>query len=288
MTLHTPIDLISRRQALKLLGGTALSLLNPILYAFLAEPEFLRVNRLLLRFDNLPVGFDGYRVAHLSDIHMDSWMTPQRFEKIINLTLSLQPNLVVVTGDFLTHHPEIYNPHLGKSLKRLSKTYPVVAVLGNHDHWTDASQVRSMLANCGVKELSNATMVISKGVDRIYLSGVDDVWEEKDRLDIVLDNLPQDGFNILLAHEPDFADISASTGCFSLQLSGHSHGGQVVIPFLGPPLTPPYAEKYPLGLYRIQKMQLYTTPGLGMVRPYVRFNCPPEISLITLTRSHPG
>lgn len=288
MTLRSPIEHITRRQALKFIGGTTLTFLNPLLYAFLAEPEFLRINHLCLRFDNLPYEFDGYRIAHLSDIHMDSWMTPARFEKIVNLTIGIQPDLVVISGDFLTHHPEMYTPHLSRLLKRISNSSPVLAVLGNHDHWTDANQVRLMLASANVHELNNTWTTISKGSDRIIIAGVDDVWEEKDRLDIVLDDLPDRVFTILLAHEPDFADISASTGRFSLQLSGHSHGGQVVIPLLGPPLTPPFAKKYPLGLYRIQKMQLYTTSGLGMVRPYVRFNCPPEISLLTLTRTYAG
>jgi predicted MPP superfamily phosphohydrolase len=98
----------------------------------------------------------------------------------------------------------------------------------------------------------------------------------------LLAGLPEHGAAILLVHEPDFADHSAASGRFDLQLSGHSHGGQVIIPFIGPPIVPYLAQKYPLGLYQVQNMLLYVNRGLGMARLKVRFNCRPEITVITL------
>jgi len=98
----------------------------------------------------------------------------------------------------------------------------------------------------------------------------------------VLALLPDEGCAILLAHEPDYADISAPTGRFDLQLSGHSHGGQVILPFIGPPILPSYSHKYPVGQYQVGSMIQYTNRGLGTVAPMVRFNCRPEITVFTL------
>ncbi len=105
------------------------------------------------------------------------------------------------------------------------------------------------------------------------------------RLDKVLEALPEEGAAILLAHEPDFADESAATGRFDLQLSGHSHGGQVAIPFLGPLRLPLMGRKYPLGLYKVGRMTLYTNRGIGTVGLPVRFFARPEITVLTLTSS---
>jgi len=107
----------------------------------------------------------------------------------------------------------------------------------------------------------------------LHVAGVDDVWERQDRLDLVLKATPEAGAAILLAHEPDFADVSAATRRFDLQISGHSHGGQVIIPLRGPPLLPRYAKKYPMGLCQVGSMMQYTNRGVGMVPPRVRFNC---------------
>jgi predicted MPP superfamily phosphohydrolase len=130
--------------------------------------------------------------------------------------------------------------------------------------------------------LSNEVYTLSQDGEELHIAGVDDIWEKQDRLDLVLEKLPDAGAAILLAHEPDFADQSADTGRFDLQLSGHSHGGQVVIPFVGAPLLPYLGMKYPSGLYRVGTMWQYTNRGVGMARLKVRFNCRPEITVFTL------
>ena len=114
------------------------------------------------------------------------------------------------------------------------------------------------------------------------MGGVDDVWSGIARLDVVLEKLPEDGAAILLAHEPDFADASAATGRFDLQISGHTHGGQVVVPFYGAPILPYLGQRYPAGLYQVGDMLQYTNRGVGMARIPIRINCPPEITLFTL------
>jgi predicted MPP superfamily phosphohydrolase len=139
-----------------------------------------------------------------------------------------------------------------------------------------------MLRLSGIRDLTNQVIPLSRGSTTLYLCGVDDVWEGNVRLDEVLAQISDDGAAILLAHEPDYADTSAATGKFDLQLSGHSHGGQVVIPFFGPPILPYLGQKYPSGLYTVGDMFQYTNRGVGMGRLAIRFNCPPEITVFEL------
>ena len=116
----------------------------------------------------------------------------------------------------------------------------------------------------------------------LAIAGVDDVWAGQDNLEQVVASLPREGSRILLVHEPDFADQSAATKAFDLELSGHAHGGQIKLPFIGAPKLPPYGQKYPFGLYDVEEMKHYTGRGVGMVSPRVRFNARPEVTLITL------
>jgi hypothetical protein len=155
-------------------------------------------------------------------------------------------------------------------------------VLGNHDQWPTPAIIRQVLRESSILDLSNTVETLRRGRAALHLAGVDDAWHGLARLDRVLARLPAGGAALLLAHEPDFADTSAATGRFDLQLSGHSHGGQVVLPFVGPPTLPEMGEKYPSGRYLVGGMVQYTNRGVGMVRPHVRLNCRPEITLLTL------
>ncbi len=119
------------------------------------------------------------------------------------------------------------------------------------------------------------------GNARLHVAGVDDYMVGAARPDLVLERLPAEGAAVLLAHEPDFADVSAATGRFDMQISGHSHGGQVRLPVLDPPYLPPHARRYPLGLYRVAGMLQYTNRGVGMLGPHIRLNCRPEITAFT-------
>ncbi|HEX3052922.1 MAG TPA: metallophosphoesterase, partial [Aggregatilineaceae bacterium] len=191
------------------------------------------------------------------------------------------PDLIVLTGDFVTSDPDRYAPDLIQPLRKLAA--PAFAVLGNHDYWTDAPTVRGILAEAGVCEIGNAVHSIRRGAAALHVVGVDDIWEQQDRLDMVLDQLRDDDHAaILLAHEPDYAVTSAATGRFDLQLSGHSHAGQMIIPGKGPVFLPWLAQHYPAGQYQIGTMIQYTNRGVGMIAPHVRYNCRPEISLFTI------
>ena len=271
----------------RVLLGAALGvlLLGGLVYVRKVEPEDVQVVPVSLVLPRLDAAFEGYRIAQISDIHADGWMTPGRVLSLVNLVNAEAPDLVAITGDFATYSRFRslirHASRLVAPLRRLQATDGVVAVLGNHDHKTDARTVRRVLAASGVIELHNAVLTLRRGGESLYLCGVDDLKEGAPRLDRALERLSEEGAAVLLAHEPDFADESAATGRFDLQLSGHSHGGQVGVPLLRYPFLPKLSRKYPTGLYRVGDMFLYTNRGLG-AHPRFRFNCRPEITVFTL------
>jgi len=282
---------VTRRDFLKLTGMTTFNLalagMSGLGYSTLLEPGRLEVRQVKLRLPRLAASFSGFRLVQLSDIHYGDWMNRKRLQRIVEQVLAQEPQLVVITGDFLVGHTwnEVVRVRLEEMVEELailSANQRTLAVLGNHDYWTNAEAVRAGLETAGILDISNDVHTLEAGGEQFHIAGVDDIWEERDRLDLVLEKLPEDGAAILLAHEPDFADQSAATGRFDLQLSGHTHGGQVVIPFLGAPVLPHMGRKYPSGLYRVGEMLQYTNRGVGMARLKVRFNCRPEITAFTL------
>ncbi len=263
-----------------------------LVYAREVEPYRVVVERITLTLPRLAPSFDGYRVVQISDVHMDGWMTPERFGRIVDLINEQEPDLVAITGDFVSVSAR-YISDLPGPLGKLRASDGVVAILGNHDHLSDTEAVRRAISSAGVVDVSNAVHTLRRDGGVLHLCGLDSGTYDYDRLDEVLEDLEntEPGCAVLLAHEPDFADESAATGRFDLQLSGHSHGGQVRVPFLGaphflPPLSrskyvPPLSRRYQSGLYRVGKMFQYTNRGLGIIYARVRVNCRPEIAVFT-------
>jgi predicted MPP superfamily phosphohydrolase len=282
---------LSRRDFLRILKTVFLSALSfgpgSLIYGILGEPAWLDVEQVEIVLPRLPKTFSGLRVVHISDIHIGGWMNRERLSDVVQLVKRQNPDLVLMTGDYVIGRSWSRNldeaaQDFIEEMSSLTADCLVLGVLGNHDHWTNAEKVRAMLSTCGVVELNNAVYSLACGDDRLHIAGVDDVREDMARLDDVCRLLPGTGGAILLAHEPDYADTSSQTDRFDLQLSGHSHGGQVVIPFYGPIVLPYLGQKYPSGLYKVREMWQYTNRGVGMTRPAVRFNCRPEITVLTL------
>lgn len=275
----------TRRDFLKLSGRLILFALGGTLYPTVIEPLWFDVENVALKLPRLAQLFSGFRLVQISDIHAGEQWMPAQLESVVEKVIALKPDIVAITGDFVYSSPVMNDEILTRTeaaLATLSSHVPTYAVMGNHDHWWDVERIRSALARSNVVELNNGVHTLKRDGASLHLCGVDDVYERKDDLDRVLNQLPSDGCAILLAHEPDFADSSAATGRFDLQISGHSHGGQVIVPFVGPIVLPRHGRKYPIGLYQVGEMMQYTNRGLGMVFPYVRFMCRPEITLFTL------
>jgi predicted MPP superfamily phosphohydrolase len=221
-------------------------------------------------------------LVQISDLHYGTYIKQKRLEVLVSTVNQLEPDAIVFTGDLVSNSPEKYSPALVESLGKLRPKIDVLAVRGNHDHWTDADQIAEIFDKCGFIHLENSIYSLLRGENQLHFVGLDCHYEGKDRLDCVLEALPDRGAAILLIHEPDYADLSAASHRFDVQLSGHSHGGQVVFPGVGPLFLPKYAKKYPLGLYRSNGMLHYTNRGIGTSHLRLRINCPAEISVFTL------
>ena len=261
--------------------------INRIGHSVFGEPHEFEVTTVPIKLRRLSPAFSGLRIAQISDIHMGGWMNPERLQRVADLVMAQKPDVLVVTGDFLkgrsfTESARHAVKDLKKVLRPLAASVPTFAVLGNHDYRTSPGAIREMLRLCKITDLTNDVFRLWRKGAALYLCGVDDIRHGNVRLNDVLSRVDENSPAILLVHEPDFADISAETGRFDLQISGHTHGGQIVIPFLGPPKLPESGQKYHSGLYQVGNMIQYTNRGVGVDRFAIRINCPPEITVFVL------
>ncbi len=282
----------TRRRFIRLAAGTGVAALAAD--SLLIEPNLPRVVREQIALRRWPPRLDGFTVALLSDFHYDPYFSVHPLRASISMVNGLHPDLIVLTGDFVSV-PWFGDPAAGASaaepcaqlLRQMKAPHGLWAVMGNHDAFTDPDRVTSALRSAGIRVLVNESVPIERDGTRFWLGGMDDVLNGTADLDATLRKIPADEATILLVHEPDYADQVA---CFrvDLQLSGHTHGGQVRLPFIRPLFLPDLARKYIWGLYQIGGLTLYTNPGLGTVNLPVRLNCPPEITLLTVRRSASG
>jgi predicted MPP superfamily phosphohydrolase len=264
-------------------AATALLGAGGLIYAREVETRRVEIKPVTLTLPRLTPEFDGYRLVQIGDLHLDDWAKPERLRGITQKVNEQRPDLVTITGDFASYSAEQFDAQgLIKALRALRARDGCVAILGNHDYLTDVKLVRRCIREGGVKELINNVTTLKRGDAALHIAGIDDVMEGRSRLDLVLEELPESGAAILLAHEPDFADVSAATGRFDLQLSGHSHGGQIGVPLLRRLVLPPFSQRYIRGLYEVGGMILYTNRGLGFVHLRLRLLCRPEITVFTL------
>jgi uncharacterized protein len=252
------------------------------------RPRLVRQNFFLPRW---PERLDGFTVALLSDFHYDPYFSVHPLHAAIPMVNSLRSDLIVLTGDFVSM-PLIGDEKkaafaaepCARLLRQMTAPHGLWAVMGNHDDGTDREHVTRALQAENIQVLANQSEPIERAGGRIWLAGVNDVLSRTADLSKTLHRVPAGEAVILLAHEPDFAD-EASRFSIDLQLSGHSHGGQVRIPLLPPLYLPSMAKKYVWGPYRVGPLTLYTNAGLGTVEVPMRLNCPPEITLLTLRPS---
>ncbi len=236
-----------------------------------------------IELNKLGWNFHNFKILNITDIHLGQWITPEYLDELVDYVNTLNFDLIILTGDYFSYIMEDYEDSLEKSLKKLKAEYGKFGVLGNHDHWMDANKIREIFKKSDIVDLSNDVYTLKKGGDCLNIAGVDSCTVCADNLDQVLEKLPKNIPTILLAHEPDFAKESSKTGRFDIQISGHSHGGQFIIPkFETTPFRGPNSTKYPVGLYKVGNMIQYTSKGLGTNSFRLRINCKPEITIITL------
>ncbi len=256
------------------------------------ESYRLQLKKIEVPLRRLPQQFDGFTIVQLSDFHYEEEFSAIPIRRSVDLVNSLHPDLVVFTGDFVTAPMFRLGRHA--ALVAANAVFPCAAILsgikartgsfailGNHDAFSNPALVASGLRAHGIPLLKNSSVPIEHAGARFWLAGIDDALEGQPDLGAAIEKIPAGEPIVLLAHEPDFADEAALTPV-DLQLSGHSHGGQIWIPGVGAPWLPPLARIYPRGLYKIENMVLYTNVGIGTIRIPVRINCIPEITHITL------
>lgn len=271
------------KAALHIFGGAAAGGSLSWLYTTQAEPNWLELERVTLAVPGLPEEFDGLRMAHFSDLHLGPFLGVRETRRVVDRVNRLQADVVVFTGDFVSSLEHGEADWVVEAFAPLRAPMGVYAALGNHDHWTDAETVAEAARSAGVTVMRNQGLPLERGRGRLWLAGVDDVWEGQQDLGAALADVPRGTPVVLLAHEPDYADEVALDGRVAVQLSGHSHGGQVRLPYFGAPILPFWGRKYPYGLKRVMSMWVYTNRGIGMVPPPVRFNCRPEVTLFTFS-----
>jgi predicted MPP superfamily phosphohydrolase len=243
----------------------------------------LAVERMTIHLPRLPRAFHGFTIVQLSDFHYGPLVEPNSLRAAFDAANALKPDLSVVTGDFVSRLTCGEADRVTRELSRLRAPEGVVAVLGNHDWWEEGDEVAEAVRAAGVKLLRNEHVALRRDGAALYVAGVDDVRADADDLPRTLRGIPPDGCVVLLAHEPYFADTAARTGRVALQLSGHSHGGQIRIPILEPlVLRATGHHRYPRGLNRVGELQVYTNRGLGVVGLPLRYDCPPEVTHLTL------
>lgn len=254
----------------------------------LLEPNRPRVVRREFSLVRWPERLNGFTIALLSDFHYDPYFSVHPLHAAVPLVNELRPDLIVLTGDFVSVPPTgdpakaaFAAEPCAKIIRQMSAPHGLWAILGNHDCDTDPEEVTRAVQAEGIQMLENQSKAIEHDGARFWLAGVDDVLSGTADIAETLLGIPTNDAVILLAHEPDFADEAAKFPV-DLQLSGHSHGGQIRIPFVPLFYLPDLAKKYPMGIYEVGPLPLYTNAGIGTVNIPVRFNCPPEITLITL------
>lgn len=238
---------------------------------------------------NLPSTFNGFRIAQISDIHLDEFTEPSFLERVVQHINTLAADMVLLTGDFITRGSLTFiaEQHAAHRCAEILSTLTCplrYACLGNHDVSVSAPLVIESLTSNNIPVLVDQHVPIERNGARFWLAGVNDPGTTNPRLDLAVPPLP-DGPVILMAHEPDYADavLQHPRGpLIDLILAGHTHGGQIRLPFLGPLVLPPMGKKYAEGHFQFGKMQLYVNRGIGTVGIPFRLNCPPEITLITL------
>jgi uncharacterized protein len=281
---------ITRRRFLAASGCAAGGL---ALYAGEIARHWIEVSSRDVFLPGLPSAFDGFRIAQISDIHMDEFTEAFFVRDVVNRVNSLNPDAVFLTGDFVTAEFASTKFAIGAAWQCAGILNELTcrqryAVLGNHDCMIGADEVSEALTDNDILVLRNYYMPLECSGSRIWLAGLaDPVQGSPDpeaTIPASIRNIPQEPI-ILLCHAPDYVDdllTLASGQAVSLMLSGHTHGGQVRLPLIGPMILPRMGRKYIKGWFRFGRLQMHVNRGIGTVGVPFRLDCPPEISMLTL------
>ena len=283
-----------RRKFLKIMSSAVLFPVGGCsLYGTYVGRTKLKIDEQSLSFSSLPEEMDGFSIVQISDIHAGVFMEGWELHPYLEIVNELQPDIIVITGDIISWGTHYTKPVV-QALSMLRAKQGVFAITGNHDFYGDTEELCSNLESVRIKVLRNRWEKIDapNGSASLYLIGVDDIWAtryfHKKNISIqeIISDIPEKNFKLLLSHNPTIFDEAADHG-IQLTLSGHTHAGQIILPF---PENHGYSfarliYKRDYGLYRSRDSLLYINRGLGVIGPPLRINCPREITRIVLKRS---
>ena len=236
-----------------------------------------------VRVSGLPGAFDGLRVCLVSDLHLGPHADVAAIRGRLRPLASVNADLMLFLGDYATAWPRGEN-QVAPIIAEQRAPLGVYAILGNHDRWLGEERSLRALRGAGVRVLVNDSVALTRGGDTLYLAGVDDPYTGADDLQAALAGVPQGSCVILMSHSPDII-AKARARRVALVVAGHTHGGQVNLPLIGPLLVrSQYGTKYAHGLFHEGRTAMFVTRGVGEIFPYIRLNCPREIAVLTLRR----
>ena len=257
------------------------SAIGEIARVAVTEPFMLSIERQEIFLRRLPAKLDGLRIVHLSDFHYGPLVNPEHLERAVRATNDLRPDLIALTGDYISQDRGYAAP-CAELVGKLRARHGVYAVLGNHDHWTDATLIADLFRVEGIRVLINEGSRMDLHGDAFWLAGVDDTMVGLEDISLAMAGARAGEFKLLLAHNPTILRRAARAD-IDLVLSGHTHGGQVT--WRSEKNSSGRARRRMLrGLGRRGHTQIYVTRGLGTVVLPIRYGCPPEISLLELRR----
>jgi predicted MPP superfamily phosphohydrolase len=280
------------RTSLKVVGGGAVAGLG---YGLVVEPRWFQISHRVVPIRDLPATLDGLRLVQLTDIHHGPWLSLAYVRQVIDAANRLGPDVLLLTGDYVYLSGEYIKPVVAE-LARLQAKVGIVAVLGNHDWWEDASLTREQLARAGIPAIDNDRRIVtpdrrlvSTAAEGLALAGVGDLWEDRVDCQRALDGLPQTMPRLLLSHNPDVAEerqLVTSGLRVDLMVSGHTHGGQINLPFVGPLVVASrFGRKYARGLVQGPVCPVFVCSGIGIAGLPLRVGALPEIAVLELQQA---
>jgi predicted MPP superfamily phosphohydrolase len=252
-------------------------------YPVFIERYIVLVNKYRIVIPRLPKSFDGFTIVHLTDFHYGPLVPYGFIEKVVQRANRIPRDMTLCTGDYIHQRNSDHQiEKIWPLISTLRAPYGVFSVLGNHDHWGDTDRSIYWLKKAR-QDLRHKVIPITRNGEKLWLVGAGDLWEDHTDIETLMATIPENECRIVLAHNPDSADTVFKSKV-DLFLSGHTHGGQVNIPFIGTPVLPVKNKNYSFGLKLSPTgSQVFISRGIGWAIYPVRFNCFPEIAVITLS-----